>query len=452
MITNFAMTNFKSFASSEMMRFAPITLIFGPNSSGKSSIIQALMMLKQTLEKENGQGKLETDGESISLSNYSNIIHGQNDKLPMGFDIQYTANHSAQEFKNRHSYNMPFGNDDLRTASFSYKKMNKANKHANLNTFSFNCSDRVNFSVDIGRESSEGYLYSLKPEHNLKNAIIKNKKILSDDGKSYIEIDDSLSKPFKIDSKINLPKIFSHLPYETLSSSYSDQILDDLSYILKKTKYLGPLRSSPKRFYSSEINAYQKGQGKGNLGFDLYNASNITKSKIDKYLSNFSIPYEIFAKNIGDNQTGDIISILLKDNRNDTIVTPRDVGFGIGQVLPIILEGTVSNKHLICVEQPEIHLHPRLQAHLADLFIDSAIDSQNQWIIETHSEALMLRIQRRIREKKIHQSMISVLYVDVGENGAQVTELPLDEDGDFTVHWPDGFFEERLEEIFGNTL
>ncbi|WP_419237380.1 hypothetical protein ACN08P_05620 [Photobacterium leiognathi subsp. mandapamensis] len=79
-------------------------------------------MLKQTLEKENGQGKLETDGESISLSNYNNIIHGQNDELSMEFDIQYTANHSAQEFKNRHSYNMPFGNDDLRRANFSYKK------------------------------------------------------------------------------------------------------------------------------------------------------------------------------------------------------------------------------------------------------------------------------------------------------------------------------------------
>nr|MBF4243281.1 hypothetical protein [Vibrio anguillarum] len=74
---------------------------------------------------------------------------------------------------------------------------------------------------------------------------------------------------------------------------------------------------------------------------------------------------------------------------------------------------------------------------------------KNQWIIETHSEALMLRIQRRIREGTLPKEMVSVLYVDVGDLGAQVTELKLDDEGDFLTHWPNGFFEERVNEMFG---
>ena len=225
-------------------------------------------------------------------------------------------------------------------------------------------------------------------------------------------------------------------------------IIDDVHDSLKNTKYLGPLRSAPKRFYTSSDEVNRKHDGIGNLGFDLYFSKNITESKINGYLSKFDIPYTLTTENIGNKQTGEIISIQLHDLRNNTIVTPKDVGFGIGQVLPIILDSVISVNQLICVEQPEIHLHPRLQAHLADLFIDSSKTNNNQLIIETHSEALMLRIQRRIKEKLINHDMFSILYVDVGESGAQVMSLPLDENGDFTIHWPGGFFEERINETF----
>lgn len=80
MITEFAIENFKSFSSVQVMRFAPITLIYGPNSSGKSSVIQAIMMLKQTLEKDNGNGELQTEGDLISLGNYSSIVNRQSSR------------------------------------------------------------------------------------------------------------------------------------------------------------------------------------------------------------------------------------------------------------------------------------------------------------------------------------------------------------------------------------
>jgi predicted ATPase len=123
------------------------------------------------------------------------------------------------------------------------------------------------------------------------------------------------------------------------------------------------------------------------------------------------------------------------------------------------VEGAVATNAVICVEQPEIHLHPRLQAHLADFFIDTACVSHqdvenrwkgsNQWIIETHSEALMVRLQRRMREGVIAPADVSVLYVEPSVEGARVTQLELDERGTFLTEWPDGFFEETFEDLMG---
>ncbi|OWF75503.1 hypothetical protein B4903_20025 [Yersinia frederiksenii] len=198
-------------------------------------------------------------------------------------------------------------------------------------------------------------------------------------------------------------------------------------------------------------------KGESNLGGELYEAGRGVINQINEWMSSFEIPYTLDVKNFGSDLSGDIISIILEDRRNKTQVTPMDVGFGIGQVLPIITDAVISRDNIICVEQPEIHLHPRLQAHLADLFIDSVIHRdpvkgdriKNQWIIETHSESLILRIQRRIREKKISKELVKVYYVNAEDGGSKILELPLDDDGDFTVHWPHGFFDERANEIFG---
>jgi len=150
-------------------------------------------------------------------------------------------------------------------------------------------------------------------------------------------------------------------------------------------------------------------------------------------------------------------------------VGPSDVGFGIGQLLPILVQAAISridSTHLrprvICVEQPEIHLHPRLQAKVADIFLETVNQPNRrytsrgvrglQWVVETHSEMIIRRIQRRIREGHADPANISVLYVQPkGQHGSEVINLPLDAHGDFTEEWPGGFFDEGFEEMFGTT-
>ena len=132
-------------------------------------------------------------------------------------------------------------------------------------------------------------------------------------------------------------------------------------------------------------------------------------------------------------------------------MSPGDVGFGISQLLPIVVQAIGGTNSTICVEQPEIHVHPHLQGHIADLLIEAALKGpKNQLVVETHSEHIMLRIQSRLRAKEIKPDEIKVLYIDTDEDGlARIVPLSLDEHGGFIDEWPEGFFEERFHEIFG---
>lgn len=150
--------------------------------------------------------------------------------------------------------------------------------------------------------------------------------------------------------------------------------------------------------------------------------------------------------------------LVLHDLKNHVAVSTRDVGVGISQLIPVIVHALAEKGAAIAVEQPELHLHPALQAKLGDLFIESAIGRGNTLILETHSEHLILRLLRRIRETTegelpdgkfaLTPDQICVLYVEPGEQGSKIMELPVTPDGDFSRPWPKGFFEERTAELF----
>ena len=126
-----------------------------------------------------------------------------------------------------------------------------------------------------------------------------------------------------------------------------------------------------------------------------------------------------------------------------------DVGFGISQLLPFIVQSLVPGEQIISIEQPEVHVHPKLQADLGALLAEVIINEphQKQFIVETHSEHLILRLQRLVRKKEIKPEDVSVIYVSRGPEGAKAERLRLDEDGDFIDDWPGGFFPERLREL-----
>lgn len=154
-----------------------------------------------------------------------------------------------------------------------------------------------------------------------------------------------------------------------------------------------------------------------------------------------------------------MLDLILRDLRNNVAVSSRDVGIGISQLIPVVVHALAEKETMIMVEQPELHLHPALQAKLGDLFIESALgESKNQFILETHSEHLILRLLRRIRETTrgtlpegklpIRREDVAILYVQPSPEGSKVIEMCIDEQGRLVDNWPNGFFEERLDELF----
>jgi predicted ATPase len=152
--------------------------------------------------------------------------------------------------------------------------------------------------------------------------------------------------------------------------------------------------------------------------------------------------------------------LMLMDLRSNTPVTHRDVGIGISQVLPVLVHAYADRGQIVAIEQPEIHLHAELQAEMGDVFIQSALgENQNTFLLETHSEHLILRIMRRIRETRdgklpqgfprVTEKDVSILFVQPDGPRSIVREMPLNERGELVKTWPGGFFEESYRELFG---
>jgi predicted ATPase len=136
---------------------------------------------------------------------------------------------------------------------------------------------------------------------------------------------------------------------------------------------------------------------------------------------------------------------------------PQDIGVGISQVFPVVVLTVAQETGLIAIEQPELHVHPAIQIELADLFARYAINHNKLLLLESHSEHLILRLLRRVRDSAAQQApdtpglnkdYVSVQYVEPTSEGARFTRLRIDSDGDFIDEWPNGFFDERDEELF----
>jgi hypothetical protein len=225
---------------------------------------------------------------------------------------------------------------------------------------------------------------------------------------------------------------------------------DRLSSKLSDIAYIGPLRQEPQRFgrYSPTDDSDVGSSGENTLSA-LFSDKKLVM-RVNNFLAEMKMPYRIKIHQLESQETlGFVIHMSLVNKNTNIELAPTDVGVGYSQVLPLITQAALSRGSLVCVEQPELHLHPAMQARIADVFIDAAMGGSNvQFLIETHSESLMLRFLRRIREGTLNPESIQVLYVDQDSEGAShIHELPISHSGEFLAEWPNGFFDDRLEEL-----
>lgn len=255
-----------------------------------------------------------------------------------------------------------------------------------------------------------------------------------------------LNFQFGLDSRfgIRLPK--SREPSLSDIALRSGAILEGL---LRKVFPLGPFRRAPQRWYVFSGTTPENVGVLGNSLPDLLYRKPELVDSTNSWLKRLDIGYRLQVQPLGGRDK-DLFEVRLQDTRRRPAVDVAlsDVGYGISQILPFIVQGLTAKEEIITIEQPEVHIHPRLQADLGDLLIEAIQEPRrNQFIIETHSEHLALRLQRRVRERIITPKDISVVYVSRGPSGATVQSLRVDEEGDFIDDFPGGFFPERLREL-----
>jgi hypothetical protein len=150
--------------------------------------------------------------------------------------------------------------------------------------------------------------------------------------------------------------------------------------------------------------------------------------------------------------------VWLVDTKNHVRVTPHDVGVGLSQLIPVVAASVDSHGTLLLIEQPELHIHPRVQVGLGDLYLQSAAKFGRNFLIETHSEALLLRMMKRIRQTQdgelppdvppASSDDIAVYLIQNEGKGVAVMQMRMNERGEFLKPWPKGLFEESLRETF----
>ncbi len=506
LLSELTIANFKAFGERQVVPLAPITLVFGSNSAGKSSLIQALLLMRQSLGSGGNRAperssSLTIRGEFTDLGSFDALLHRheRDRELEIGWTsatgrlrtdrdqsvaaaVRYQRPGDDEEFELTRSTVTVLG----RPVSFSaagitsFDLLAASESRSGLNRFSdqqliASTDDTVSLlkagyprEVELrskGRRQPtrgtppalESLVQSLEAHQASllawASAGLPARAVGLETNRGFISSPRFGGGSDRPDGDVDDELLLSSLNViETLlRSTYSDAVGG-----IQKVEYLGPMRQAPERIH---VLSGERVNGAGTRGqhvVDLLARDPELLASANEWFERLEIPYLLEVLPVSDQSVagaiGDVHCLLLKDRVSGVEVAPTDVGFGIGQVLPVVVESLVGSGTL-CIEQPEIHLHPALQARLAELFADRVNKRRSggpqQFILETHSEHLILRLQRLIRRRTISPDQVAVLHVGLGPSGSShVRHLRLGSDGDFLDEWPGGFFDERFDELF----
>lgn len=455
MLTEIRIENFKSWKATGPIRLAPLTVFCGTNSSGKSSIAQFLLMLKQTVESYDRQRVLHT-GDSASmvdLGNWHDIVYSHDESKAISFSLDY---------------------QDANGLGFTDAINEKA--YGPFHQVRFNA--KVEYDRNLKRIILDHFSYNL-PTDNLQDSENRDIKLglkIKDAGKNQYEL---IAEGYKATRQQGRPGVLPHpenffgFPGEAIAYYQNTGFLTDFSlsikHLFKSVFYLGPLREYPERFYQFSGEMPPDVGTRGRLSVNAMLAASdrfISRGRrkkseafqmlIARWLKTMKLIEDFRLAPIAEGRKEYEVRIRIQKGAPEVLIT--DVGFGISQVLPVLVQCFyVPSNSTILFEQPEIHLHPSVQAYLADVFIESIHAFENskprntQLIIESHSEHLIRRLQRKIAEEELRPEEVAIYFINQHKGISTIEALEIDEFGNI-LNWPDHFFGDELEDLTAMAL
>lgn len=562
-ITSVSLRNFKAIGRAEQrVKFRPITLLFGPNSAGKSTIVQALHYLSEVLLRNNCDPGTTQIGGKLNLGGFRNLVHLHDSDTPIELAIglelgnnllpSYVepAEYEHQLLGDALGCDQLFDLEQVETVEVklevrwshqlatayvaAYTVVVDGELFARLTTTpdqkqtalsEFNTQHRmfaVSSSDEEDAETVGAALQDLVDAYTVtmvdgrpvcgmlqlresQGAMPVFGKLLrlapgndglddeGDDPRRQLSNVERAKRERSLEERLRLEDSFNQL------NGYLSRVIVGAGELarqcLQQFLYLGPLREIPGRNYSPELSPGLARWASGLGAWDqLYNEGEWLAEKVNAWLADdrrldagYAVNYSEYkplpldsplmvALTSGDDEMlsdpefvrqhlGAVPTrrqVTLRDQRTDIQLHPEDLGTGISQVLPVLVAALGHNKNIVAIEQPELHVHPKFQVALGELFIhavkDESIARDTVFILETHSEYMMLRFLRRLYETAndelepdahaLTPEDLSVYYVNPTGDTTEIVPLRVDEEGEFLDRWPHGFFPERTQELF----
>ncbi len=558
--------NFKGINDSrQMVDLRPITLLFGPNSAGKSTIFQALHYLREILERGNLDPDVTVTGGLTDLGGFATLVHNHDldrtIKLKLTLDVSSEQRAGWLPLNDGKSVEEPkfselsirylvCGNDEDKDHSTIVQSVglevdirwSDLEQAPYVSRISIEMNGELIADIVSPPQKERAQLTNFNFAHTLlQHAILPNVpsenetkdpiscsplrdeiRALTRESESDLSAQDILGVHLRIAVRNTLGALPVALDGELILDIYepalkefefeqttprvnglrallSELILGPVRIVrdyLSQMTYIGPIREVPPRNYRPQKTPDNARWAQGLAAWDLlYNdRGGDLMREVNKWLSSetrlcttyrlervqfkevqvSSATHQMLERGLSEDGISEFqelcpslsvrTEIALRDLQKSILVAPIDVGVGISQMIPVVVAALRKQNGILGIEQPELHVHPAIQVGMGDLFIRAAVTDPNNLsmgktlIIETHSEHIMLRLLRRIRETRndelpadvgsLTPRELSIIYVESDENGVRFQPLRIDADGEFLDRWPHGFFEERADELF----
>lgn len=440
MLKRLRVENFKGWESLDI-KLGRVTGLFGTNSSGKSSLLQFILLLKQTKNATDRGLVLDFGGpdQLINLGSFKDVIYSHKTDATLKWKMIWEEStelliNDASE--NRKNILAKGSNVILKSqARLDGKSLLCEHLEYRLGEFKFYMNPKkagataYDLNAQVPETSDFRFIRNQARVWALPGPLKTH--LFPDQAKTYFKNSDFLS---------------------VFEASY-ESLMDSIYY-------LGPLREYPRRQYpwsgvtpsdvgyrgertvEAILAATNRGETRNLGGRTHYKPF---QEIIAYWLKKLGLIHEFKIEEIGSGANL-YRAIVKRDSKSPTALL-TDVGFGVSQVLPaLVLLYYVPEGSTVIMEQPEIHLHPSVQSGLADVILTVAQTRNIQVIIESHSEHLLRRLQRRVADETCSSEMISLYFCNSQNGKSNLVDLQLNIFGEIE-NWPESFFGDEMAEI-----